>query len=50
MTVRQADLCVIHDCDREKLAELGLEFIRYTRPVDQFDRISITRQQRGSPS
>lgn len=25
---------------------MGLEFIRYTRPVDQFDRISMTRQDR----
>ena len=39
-----ADIRVIHDCDLDKLEELGLEFIRYTRPVDQFDRISITRQ------
>lgn len=41
-----ADLCVIHDCNIEKLKEQGLEFIRYTRPVDQFDRISLTRQDR----
>lgn len=41
-----ADLCVIHDCDLDKLKEMGLEFIRYTRPVDQFDRISIIRQDR----
>lgn len=40
------DLCVIHDCDLDKLKEMGLEFIRYTRPVDQFDRISIIRQDR----
>ena len=39
-----ADVCVIHECDLEKLEEMGLEFIRYTRPVDQFDRVSITRQ------
>ena len=39
-----ADIHVIHDCDLDKLEELGLEFIRYTRPVDQFDRVSITRQ------
>lgn len=39
-----ADIHVVHDCDLDKLEELGLEFIRYTRPVDQFDRISITRQ------
>ena len=41
-----ADICVIHDCDIEKLEEMGLEFIRYTRPVDQFDRVSVTRQDR----
>ena len=41
-----ADICVIHDCDLEKLKEMGLEFIRYTRPVDQFDRVSLTRQDR----
>ena len=41
-----ADICVVHDCDLEKLKELGLEFIRYTRPVDQFDRVSLTRQDR----
>ena len=39
-----ADIHVVHDCDLDKLEEMGLEFIRYTRPVDQFDRISITRQ------
>lgn len=41
-----ADICVVHDCDKEKLKELGYEFIRYTRPVDQFDRISVVRQDR----
>jgi hypothetical protein len=41
-----ADVCVVHDCDIDKLEEMGLEFIRYTRPVDQFDRVSITRQDR----
>ena len=41
-----ADICVIHDCDLDKLKEMGLEFIRYTRPVDQFDRVSVTRQDR----
>ena len=41
-----ADICVTHDCDLEKLKEMGLEFIRYTRPVDQFDRVSVTRQDR----
>jgi len=39
-----ADVQVIHECDLDKLEELGLEFLHYTRPVDQFDRISITRQ------
>ena len=41
-----ADICVEHDCDLDRLKELGLEFIRYTRPVDQFDRISLVRQDR----
>lgn len=41
-----ADVCVVHDCDIDKLEKMGLEFIRYTRPVDQFDRVSITRQDR----
>lgn len=41
-----ADVCVVHDCDMEKLKELGYEFIRYSRPVDQFDRISVIRQDR----
>ena len=41
-----ADICVVHDCDLEKLPEMGLEFIRYTRLVDQFDRVSVTRQDR----
>ena len=41
-----ADICVIHDCDLDRLKDLGLEFIRYTRPVDQFDRVSVTRQDR----
>ena len=41
-----ADICVVHDCDIEKLKEMGFEFIRYTRPVDQFDRVSLTRQDR----
>ena len=41
-----ADVCVVHDCDKEKLKELGYEFIRYSRPVDQFDRISVIRQDR----
>ena len=39
-----AAIHVIHECDLDKLKELGLEFIRYTRPVDQFDRVSVTRQ------
>lgn len=41
-----ADVCVIHECDIDKLAEMGLEFLRYTRPTDQIDTISITRQDR----
>ena len=41
-----ADLYVVHDCDLEKLKRLGLTFIRYTRPVDQIDRISVTRMDR----
>ena len=41
-----ADVCVVHDCDIDRLDEMGLEFIRYTRPVDQFDRVSVTRQDR----
>lgn len=41
-----ADICVIHDCDLNRLSDFGLEFIRYTRPVDQFDRVSLTRQDR----
>ena len=41
-----ADVCVVHDCDIDKLEKMGLEFIRYTRPVDQFDRVSLTRQDR----
>ena len=42
----KAEVLVVHDCDKDKLKAMGLEFIRYTRPVDQFDRISITRQDR----
>ena len=41
-----ADVCVVHDCDIDKLEELGYEFVRYSRPVDQFDRISVVRQDR----
>lgn len=40
------DICVVHECDIDKLSEMGLEFIRYTRPVDQIDRISAIRQDR----
>ena len=38
-----ADIHVVHDCDLDKLEELGLEFIRYTRPVDQeyIDKIGV---------
>lgn len=42
----KAEVLVVHDCDKDKLKAMGLEFIRYTRPVDQFDRISMTRQDR----
>lgn len=42
----KAEVVVVHDCDKEKLKAMGLEFIRYSRPVDQFDRISVTRQDR----
>ncbi len=41
-----ADVCVVHDCDIDGLKDLGYEFIRYSRPVDQFDRISVVRQDR----
>lgn len=41
-----ADVCVVHDCDIDGLKELGYEFIRYSRPVDQFDRVSVVRQDR----
>ena len=40
----RADVHVIHECDLDELERLGYEFIRYTRPVDQFDRVSMTRQ------
>lgn len=43
----KAEVLVVHDCDKDKLKAMGLEFIRYTRPVDQFDRISMTRQDRS---
>ena len=39
-----ADMHVIHECDLDELEKLGYEFIRYTRPVDQFDRVCLTRQ------
>ena len=42
----KAEVLVVHDCDKDKLKAMGLEFIRYTRPVDQFDRISMIRQDR----
>lgn len=41
-----ADICVFHECDLNKLKDMGLEFIRYSRPVDQYDRISKIRQDR----
>lgn len=42
----QAETCVVHECDLEKVKAMGLTFLRYTRPVDQFDRISMIRQDR----
>ncbi len=42
----KAEVLVVHDCDKDKLRAMGLEFLHYTRPVDQFDRISMTRQDR----
>ena len=41
-----ADVYVEHDCDLDALKAMGLTFIRYTRPIDQFDRISVIRQDR----
>lgn len=41
-----ADVYVEHDCDLAALKKMGLTFIRYTRPIDQFDRISVIRQDR----
>ena len=41
-----ADICVIHECDLEKLKELGYTYIRPTRPLDQIDRVSLVRQDR----
>jgi len=29
----KAEVLVVHDCDKDKLKAMGLEFIRYTRPV-----------------
>lgn len=42
----QAETCVVHECDLEKVKAMGLTFLRYTRPVDQFYRISMIRQDR----
>ena len=41
-----ADVYVEHDCDLDALKAMGLTFLRYSRPVDQFDRISVIRQDR----
>ena len=41
-----ADICVIHECDLEKLKELGYTYIRPTRPLGQIDRVSLVRQDR----
>ena len=41
-----ADVYVEHDCDLDALKAMGLTFIRYSRPIDQFDRISVIRQDR----
>lgn len=38
-----ADIHVIHDCDLDKLEKLGLEFIRYTRPVDQQSALLLAK-------
>ena len=45
----KAEVLVVHDCDKDKLKAMGLEFIRYTRPVDQFDRISMNSRQEPLP-
>ena len=41
-----ADVYVEHDCDLDALKAMGLTFLRYSRPIDQFDRISVIRQDR----
>lgn len=41
-----ADVYVEHDCDLEALKAMGLTFLHYSRPIDQFDRISVIRQDR----
>lgn len=41
-----AQVCVVHECDLEKVKALGYTFLHYTRPIDQFDRISMIRQDR----
>lgn len=38
-----ADIHVVHDCDLDKLEKLGLEFIRYTRPVDQQSALLLAK-------
>ena len=37
----QAETCVVHECDLEKVKAMGLTFLRYTRPVDQFDLLAL---------
>ena len=41
-----ADVYVEHDCDLDALKAMGLTFLHYSRPIDQFDRISVIRQDR----
>lgn len=41
-----ADVCVVHECDLDALERMGYTFLRYTRPLDVFDRISVIRQDR----
>lgn len=41
-----ADVCVVHECGLDALEQMGYAFLRYTRPLDVFDRISVIRQDR----
>ena len=41
-----ADVYVEHDCDLDALKAMGYTFLHYSRPIDQFDRISVIRQDR----